>query len=160
MEVWKNIKGYEGIYTISNLGRVKGTKVLKPCINSNGYYRVNLCDKGKRKQYIVQVLMAITFIDKHYRKNKLQCNHIDGDKANNKLSNLEIITKSENEKHAFKIGLKSHKGNNHNRRKINSDDAENIRRLYNLGIDSRDLADRYGLTRGHIYKIKNFETWN
>lgn len=165
MEVWKSIKGYEDFYSISSMGRVKSfhsnkERFLKPSINSFGYYRVNLSNKGKIKQYRVQVLMAITFLDEHYREKKLQCNHIDGDKGNNRLSNLEVITKSENEKHAFRIGLKSHKGNNHNQRKINSDDAEEIRRLYKLGVDSRVLADKYGLTRGHIYKIKNFDTWN
>jgi hypothetical protein len=110
-EIWKDIKHYEGFYQVSNLGNVRsvprnGTvkyyKILKPN-NVKGYYQVTLQKKGKKKIYKVHRLVAKTFIKNTY--NKREVNHIDGNKLNNVVTNLEWVTSSENQIHAFKMGL-------------------------------------------------------
>lgn len=108
-ELWKDIKEYEGIYQVSNLGRIKSLKfmkekILKPKKTSKGYLQVLLYKNGKRKYFRIHRLVAETFVPNPY--NKPEVNHIDGDKENNKENNLEWTTIQENRKHAYKIGLR------------------------------------------------------
>ncbi|HFK8175729.1 TPA: NUMOD3 domain-containing DNA-binding protein [Clostridium perfringens] len=115
MEVWKDIKGYEGMYQISNLGRVKALeridsrglrrkeKILKYNNTKNGYLEAVLCKNGKTKHITVHRLVAIHFIENI--NNLPIVNHIDGNKQNNKVDNLEWCTYSYNVKHAFRTGL-------------------------------------------------------
>lgn len=114
IEIFKDIKGYEGQYQISNFGRVKSLerydrlnrfikeKFLVPRKHNNGYLRV--CLSHSVDKYIHR-LVAEAFIPNP--ENKLEVNHIDGNKLNNNISNLEWCTRSENNKHAFKIGLRT-----------------------------------------------------
>lgn len=107
MEKWKDIAGFEGLYQISNLGRVKSLRkniILKPGIvakrnNKQGYEIVHI----KYKQYYVHRLVAEAFIPN--TKKLPQVNHIDGNKLNNSIENLEWVTAKENIKHAYKTGL-------------------------------------------------------
>lgn len=98
-EVWKSIPGYEGRYYVSNLGRVKGPlKILKPTISNWGYERVRITNNaGKRTTPRVHRLVAQVFIPNP--ENKPEVNHIDGNKLNNNVSNLEWVTASENKLH-------------------------------------------------------------
>lgn len=123
-EIWKNIKGYEELYQVSNLGRVKSleryrnfycylqnknckskikSKILKQVFNGNKYYTVGLCKNSKCKTKTVHRLVAETFIPNP--DNLPQINHIDGNKQNNCVNNLEWCTQSENTIHAIKTGL-------------------------------------------------------
>ena len=112
MEIWRDIQNFKGIYIISNIGNVKSlktNKILSPAIvayrknKNNGYYVVNL----KGKLYYIHRLVAEAFISNP--NNLPQVNHIDGNKQNNKMNNLEWCTGSENIKHAYKHNLmKSH----------------------------------------------------
>lgn len=114
-EVWKDIKGYEGLYQISNLGNVKSLKrkslnfkcekdkILINCKTSQGYEKVMLCKNKQVKNQMIHRLVAKAFIPNP--NNLLEINHIDGDKTNNKVSNLEWCTRSENIKHAYELGL-------------------------------------------------------
>ena len=104
-EIWKDIKKYEGIYQISNLGRVKSLsrqkkhsyngvallkeKILKPQ-KANGYYFVRLCKDSISKQYLVHRLVASHFLNNPNNYNEI--NHIDEDKTNNNAINLEWCT--------------------------------------------------------------------
>lgn len=100
-EIWKEIQGYEGLYAVSNRGRVmnlKSRKVLKPGINSIGYELIVLCKNGKQKNYTVHRLVAEAFIPN--TDNLPQVNHIDERKDNNDVSNLEWVTASQNMKHS------------------------------------------------------------
>lgn len=123
-EVWKDIKGFEGIYQVSNLGRVKTLnhevdfiqtnqynkvgiktikhikeKIQKPRLTKNGYTRVQL----KNRDYYIHRLVVEAFL--RPLKEKEEVNHIDGNKQNNLLSNLEIATRVENQNHAYYSGL-------------------------------------------------------
>ena len=111
MEIWKDVKGYEGFYQVSNLGRVKslerdiyfpnGTiirhmeeKILVPALNNNGYSYVNLCKNGKTKKEYVHRLVAMAFIENP--ENKPMVNHKDEVKTNNVVDNLEWCSAQEN----------------------------------------------------------------
>ena len=95
MEVWKDIKGYEGIYQISSCGRVrslhyKKNKILKLTQDKYGYYQINLCKNNKVKNLKVHRLVAEAFIDNP--NNYPEVNHKDENKTNNKIDNLEWCT--------------------------------------------------------------------
>lgn len=118
-EIWKPIKDYEGIYEVSSLGRVRSLDrmvdrgkqgsciypgvMLKPMINHKGYECVDLRKYGCRKGAYVHRLVAEQFIPRIL--NKTQVNHIDGNKRNNEVSNLEWVDNSENQLHAYALGL-------------------------------------------------------
>ena len=108
-EIWKDIPEYEGLYQISNLGRVKSLrgneKILKQLVNRDGYYVVRIRKNKKRKEYFVHRLIALCFIEyknnykyledeknKVFNVNKLTINHIDKNRLNNNISNLEWCT--------------------------------------------------------------------
>lgn len=99
-EIWKPIKGYQD-YEVSDLGNVRSlkygkVKLLKPGI-SRGYYHVNLWKNGKVKNLLVHRLVVETFIGKIPKGQVV--NHINEDKSDNRLSNLEIVTQKENQNH-------------------------------------------------------------
>lgn len=99
-EVWKDIEGYEGLYQVSDLGRVKRVKtnrVLKGSEDSWGYLKVNLSKNNIKSQQIIHRLVAQAFIPNP--DNKSQVNHIDENKTNNMVSNLEWMTAKENSNH-------------------------------------------------------------
>lgn len=113
-EIWKDIKGYEGLYQVSNLGKVKriehfdsiGRKKKEKEMSAqevSGYLRVWLSKGMIRKGYLIHRLVAESFILN--LNNKKEVNHKDGDKQNNCVNNLEWVTSSENRIHAYKKGL-------------------------------------------------------
>ena len=106
VEIWKPIENYED-YSISNFGNVyssKRTRILKPTNTTKGYIQVHLSKNGKVKNAPIHRLVAKAFIENV--DNKPQVNHIDGNKKNNNVTNLEWCTNLENQRHARKIGLK------------------------------------------------------
>lgn len=116
---FQDIPGYEGFYMINKIGEIKSLKrivygkdgrkmnvkekILKQPIGTHGYRYVMLC-KNKKRPRTVHRLMAKTFLS--LKNEKLEVNHIDGDKLNNKISNLEITTRNKNIKHSYDIGLR------------------------------------------------------
>ena len=111
-EIWKDIKGYEGLYQVSNLGRVKslakkaGTsnrseKIIKKNITRYGYYLNTLSKDGVVSYKSTHRLVAQAFIPNP--QNKPTVNHIDGNRINNNVNNLEWCTQRENIIHKFKV---------------------------------------------------------
>lgn len=125
MEFWKQIVGFEGLYEVSNNGKIKSLgngkstnsntkkeRFLTIKVTTNGYTKVKLSKNSKRFYFSVHRLVALNFIENP--SNKREVNHIDGNKLNNCVDNLEWITSSDNQKHAFGLGLqKSIKGKDH-----------------------------------------------
>lgn len=112
MEIWKDVKGYEGLYKVSNFGNFKNIKLLKErkikgCFDKNGYVISTFVKNKTKKTVKLHRLVASTFISNQL--NKPQVNHINGIKDDNRVENLEWCTNSENQKHAHKIGLKQGK---------------------------------------------------
>lgn len=115
MEMFTDVKGFEGLYLISNCGNVKSlpkgdgnggrTRILKPEINARktiSYKRVTLSKEGKVYRFQVHRLVAEAFIANP--DNKPFVNHIDNDGTNNHVSNLEWVTHSENMEHSSRQG--------------------------------------------------------
>jgi len=111
IETWKDIPEYNGIYQVSNFGNVKSLsrvvvnnkgfrtipdKVLNAGIDNVGYYRLNLSVNSKIKTFRVHVLVAMAFLNYKPNYGKLVCDHIDENKLNNNLSNLQIISIGDN----------------------------------------------------------------
>lgn len=118
MEIWKPVVGYEGLYEISNLGRLKSVsrtvnhsktgsrkipEKIKTPTDIKGYFCCYLYRENVGKRFAIHRLVAEAFIPNP--ENKPEVNHIDGDKHNNNLSNLEWVTPSENMRHALNAGL-------------------------------------------------------
>ena len=105
-EIWKDIKGYEGLYQVSNFGRIanKKYKIKTNELYKNGYLYVDLYKYNKRKRMLVHRLVAKAFISNP--NNLPQVNHIDGNKENNNVENLEWCTCSYNLKEAYRLELR------------------------------------------------------
>jgi hypothetical protein len=122
-EIWKDIKNYEGIYQVSNYGNIKRVPrtilrnngrsipykeyLLKPNITPKGYLRIQLVKNTKQSNLFIHRLVAETFVPNP--ENKPEVNHINGNKKDAFYKNLEWTTSSENQQHAYDIGLKKAK---------------------------------------------------
>lgn len=114
MDLWKDIPNFEGLYQANINGEIRSlytNKILKPEKSKNGYMKVMLCKNKKRKLFSVHRLIIETFIGK---VDDMDVNHKDCNKQNNKLSNLEYCTRSDNIKHSFDNKLQiAKKGQEH-----------------------------------------------
>lgn len=148
-EIWKPIEGYEGLYEVSSLGRIKSLykyhhryeNILKNKITKDGYYETTLVKNGKPKFIRTHRLVASAFIDNPL--NKSEVNHKDGNKLNNSVDNLEWVTSSENQKHAYRTGLQKVSGGAlSNRKKVRCVDL-------NVEKDSLHEMQRYLVEKGY-----------
>jgi hypothetical protein len=105
MEQFKYVKGYESLYMVSNLGNVlslRQSKIMRKLKTGSGYHSVTLYKDGKKKKQYIHRLVLTTFT---VFKSEMQVNHIDGNKLNNKLENLEWVNAKRNVRHAIELGL-------------------------------------------------------
>jgi len=107
MEVWKDVADYEGLYQISNQGRVRNAEsVLKTFVCGSGYREIILTKHRKRTPKLIHRMVAEAFLPNP--DGKQEVNHKDGNKFNNDVSNLEWVTPSENQRHSrMVLGAKS-----------------------------------------------------
>jgi hypothetical protein len=161
-EIWKDIEGFEGLYQISNLGNVKSLNyrrsgkenLLSPTKCGRDYFRVKL---GANNERYMHRLVAKHFIPNP--ENKPEVNHIDGDKSNNCVLNLEWCTPSENKQHAYDTGLKvASKGEKSGRAKLTNKQVGQILYLYKFeGFRQKDLAEMFQCTAKYISCITRGE---
>lgn len=161
VEVWVNMLGYEGLYSISTFGNIKNKKglVLTSKANKKGYFDINLSKCGIKRTHKIHREVAINFISNPF--NLPEVNHIDGNKANNFKSNLEWTTSSGNQKHAFKIGLQvSQKGSKHGIAKLTEEKVLEIRKLYDGGgITQKQLSIYFNISFSIIHAVVRRKLW-
>lgn len=104
MEEWKDVVSYEGLYEVSNLGRVRNKKrnTMVTLLDNNGYHRVELWKNNKRRRYMLHRVVAQTWIPND-DETKTQVNHINEIKTDNRVENLEWCTASYNNKYGNRI---------------------------------------------------------
>lgn len=173
-EVWKPVQGYEGIYEVSNLGRVRsldrvaenrwGTTRPIPgtmrtiAVKREGYCFVNLFRKSKGQPMYVHRLVALAFLPNP--DNLPQVNHKDGDKSNNALTNLEWCTGSDNCYHAIHEGIyQQARGESSAKAVFTEDQVREIRRRWAAGEKQKHLAAEFGTRPGTINKIVHRQRW-
>lgn len=169
MENWRPVDGYEGLYAVSDQGRVQRVaptrgsptpRILKPALGSHGYLFVTLYRAGVPTPITVHKLVLAAFVgpcpEAHNR------NHRDGVKTNNHLGNLEYTTPSANTRHAVAAGLirgRSMKGTANPRAKITEEQVHLIRRDLASGISPTAIAANRSVPRRAVYSLKYGHTW-
>lgn len=155
LEVWKDIKGYEGHYQVSNYSRVKSLerivttkrgpcsismRILKAAINDKGYYSIVLRKKGIGTTKILHRIIAKAFIPNP--NNKPQVNHLNHIRDDNRLHNLEWVTAKENSDHANTY------------KKLSDEDVRKIRRLEGT-MKMKELALMFNISGAYVHLILN-----
>ena len=151
MEEWREIEGFT-IYEVSNLGRVRNkltSRVIGGHTLKNGYIQVGLMNNKKQIFKMVHRLVSGAFIGRLPEGKEI--NHIDGNKTNNCVDNLEYVTHSENMIHCLEVLCK--------KRKISKEDAVDIRKRLALGEKYDDIASDYNVVKGTIRFIARGVTY-
>lgn len=165
-EIWKDVKGCNGRYQVSNLGRVKSlpkktktkTMIMTGTITKIGYIRFNLSvNKNMKKHHLAHRLVAIAFLDN--KENKRCVNHIDGNKINNRVENLEWCTHLENNRHAMRTGLNIIAGESNGQAKLTEKIVLSIRKSRSEGKKYREISELYGVPENALGKILLRRTW-
>lgn len=169
-EEWRDIKGYEGYYQVSNLGRIRSVKrilcdgktrrgaVIKGFPDRNGYYRIVLYKEAKMHRYMVHRLVASTFIDNPH--NYPMINHIDEDKSNNTVNNLEWCDCKYNINYGTRTKRAS--GENTKNSKLTINNVKEIRNIYipkSKEFGAMALANKYGVSQSAIVRAVSKRNW-
>ena len=178
VEVWRGVIGYLGLYEVSNLGNVRSLrrltnnqhksyflngKQLSPATDKGGYRYVCLTDSNKKSKFkYTHRLVAESFLKQIAGKDFV--NHIDGDKSNNNVSNLEYVSKSENTIHAYSIGkmgigINIAIGSDNKKSVLTEFDVAKIRELHSNGENCFKLSKQYKVNNSTIDRIIKRKTW-
>jgi HNH endonuclease len=158
----KKIQGFEN-YEVDELGQVwslpkktrKGTRLIKALRHpKTGYMYLDLCKDGKIKKFTVHRLVALAYLPNP--ENKPQVNHINGDKTDNRVVNLEWCTRSENQKHSIDIGLRTTKGVKNSQCKLNEEEVIYIK---NSDEKGKILAKKFNISHSTICDIRSGRSW-
>ena len=159
-EEWRNVEGYYGEYLVSNLGRVKSMKLGRERVmvssHTTGYAQLSLCSEGERRYVYVHDLVCYAFFGS--KPDRFTVNHKDGNKTNNSVNNLEYVTYSCNNAHAYNSGFKS-SGEKHYLAILTEDDVRSIRDRLSNKDKSVDIAEKYGVSSATISLIKSGKNW-
>lgn len=166
-ESWKPVPGYEDHYKVSNYGNMQRTKKgghtkigenRKPAFDKQGYAIVVLFKNGARKGMLVHRLVMLAFVgeppDETYQVNHKNCNPSD-----NRLSNLEWVTPSDNLRHSYKYGKSNVSGERNPSAKLTKQDVEKIRKLLNQGALQKEIARAFGVHKRTISDIAGYRSW-
>lgn len=160
MEEWRHIKNYDS-YKISNKGRIyslHSNKIISFCLNKCGYPYVTLWKNNKRKRFNIHSLVARYFLENKQRYNEI--NHIDGNKLNNDVINLEWCSRGENIQHAYDNGLrKIPKGEINANSKLKEIDVKAIIKMLKNNISVSKISEQYNVTWQCINNIKSNKSW-
>lgn len=167
-EQWRPVKGYEGIYSVSNLGNVRRensrlleqpkARLLKLRIDKDGYSLAHLCASGIPKKVKVHRLVAEAFLDPV--EGKTQVNHKNGKKPDNQVSNLEWCDARENAIHAYKVlGKQVANGEAHHWSKLTTCQVIEIRMRHAKGESVALLSNAYSMSLMAIWRIVRHEAW-
>ena len=161
-EVWRWVPGYEGLYLVSNKGRIFSTpkktkpgRIMKQKTTKYGYKSICLCRDGETSDHRVHRLVASAFVKKTVNRNEV--NHINGNRADNRAENLEWVTRSENEKHAYRVLGKKPTSfwSGKPRRFARRFSDEQVKEIRNSEYSSRLLASQFGVSNTTIKNIRN-----
>ena len=167
-EVWLAVPGYEGFYEVSDHGRVRSfhnfghelkrePKMMNPTKERYGYLQLTLCKNAVHEQIKVHQIVARAFMPQE--QSGMQIDHINGDKTDNRLVNLEWVTPKENTIRSVATGLKP-AGERHVMHKLTQAEVNKIRRLYKTGDYShRKLGKMFGISHCVAGKIIRNEMW-
>lgn len=150
-------------YLINKQGQIyslRSNKHIATRLDRYGYVRVNLYEGTKNHTVTVHRLLALAFIENDDPENKLEVNHIDGDKLNNNLDNLEWVTSARNQQHAFELGLQKHRQGEANGMATHTEEnVIDVCERLNRGQANAEIRRETGYTISFIEKIKYGETW-
>lgn len=157
-EEWRPVVGYEGWYSVSNLGRVRrdGGKILKVG-NRGGYTYFVASKEAKTKHLTVHIAVASAFIGE--RRAGMQINHKNGIKNDNRPSNLEWVTPKENIAHSIAVLGNSRRGEKSGHAKLTAGAVVDIRNWSQLGESVKNIAEKLGVHTNTIYCVLNSRTW-
>ena len=169
IEIWKQIPGYEGIYEVSSWGHVRRIsggrgavpgRILKPRAGSRGgqYSMVSLYDNLKPTGFLIHRLVLLAFVGVCPENHEI--NHMDGNKTNNCLENLEYVTPYENIHHAIDHGMINNNGENNPCSKLSLSQIKKIRSKYIKGkYGYKRLAKEFNVSGSAIYNIIKNNRW-
>lgn len=160
-EIFKDVKGYEGFYEVSNFGRVrstsyKGVRILKPAKTKSGYLNVIFCVKQNKVHKLVHRLVAEAFLDN--KENLEQVNHINGNKEDNFVDNLEWCTIKYNNQHAYNNNLLN-RYEDRPEAKLTREKVLQIPELIKQGATTDDLKNLFNVSRRCIDNIFEGKNW-
>lgn len=174
IETWKDVIGYESYYQVSNLGRLKRKprkiinrgnnqtlkeKIIAPYKGRKGYLFYRLRNDNKdTKRFSAHRLVALNFTPNPLEKPEV--NHMDGNKENNYLDNLEWVTTKENINHAWENGLqKDRKGGANSFAKLSEENVKEIIAMLSRGCSGVEIARLFNVTPSSISLIKKGKSW-
>lgn len=157
-EIWKDVSGYEGLYEVSNKGRVRRTikRLLKPR-KDRGYVRLHFSKDGNSKNVSVHQIVLKAFGPPQQPGQVV--NHKNGRKQDNRIENLEWVTIAENIRHRDEVLGTGPQGTGNGQAILTEDDVREIRQLRREGMTCRSISLRYPVGRGAINHVVNRISW-
>lgn len=171
--IMKDIIGYEGLYAVTESGKIwgypkphrystigKNTKgrFLKPWLIGHGYETVSLYKEHKDKKFLVHRLIGSAYIPNP--QNLREINHKNGNRLDNRVTNLEWVSSKENKAHAWKNGMYTHSGENHYLAKLNPKKVRQIRQLHQKGMNGMKIAKLMKISFGTAYGVLRGRSWS